>query len=216
MATTSALGTYPIPTGGDTDNMATILATLVAAMEKDTLIKFANAAARDATITSPVTGMECWLTAEGYHTFYDGSVWRPRPGTELFSGGATFTGPGSVTTAGTSATYTSALSLPVQPFPTRINVQFGNLITVTSGGSDQVDVELMATINGTLSVLRRFRCFGDGSTGSGAYASPVPLAASATVSVYGQLVKDTGTNTARLSNYADSSIEYLDVQQFAA
>ena len=38
-------------------------------------MRFASATERNATITSPVAGMEAWLEAEGLKTTYDGSAW---------------------------------------------------------------------------------------------------------------------------------------------
>ncbi|MGW6946199.1 hypothetical protein ACWGHD_04650 [Streptomyces xanthophaeus] len=54
---------------------AQTLATNLAAMAGQTVMRFANAAARAAAITSPVAGMVAYLVSEKRITYYDGSQW---------------------------------------------------------------------------------------------------------------------------------------------
>ncbi|WP_411102433.1 hypothetical protein [Streptomyces sp. cmx-4-9] len=54
---------------------AQTLATNLAAMAGQTVMRFANAAARAAAITSPVAGMVAYLVTEKRLTYYDGTQW---------------------------------------------------------------------------------------------------------------------------------------------
>ncbi|MYT26668.1 hypothetical protein GTW69_41485 [Streptomyces sp. SID7760] len=54
---------------------AQVLAQGLATMAGQTNMRFANAAARAAALTSPVAGMRAWLAAEKLWTYYDGSQW---------------------------------------------------------------------------------------------------------------------------------------------
>lgn len=49
-----------------------------------TLVPFANAAARDSAITVPVVGMVCWLTDTNTLWYYRGTAWRQVPGQTLY------------------------------------------------------------------------------------------------------------------------------------
>lgn len=40
-----------------------------------TLMRFADAAARNATLTSPVAGMQAWLADQKIYTYYTGAAW---------------------------------------------------------------------------------------------------------------------------------------------
>src|SRR5262245_38149282 len=51
-----------------------------------TVTPFANAAARDAAITTPKTGMVCWLTDHAALFVYDGTAWRTLPRGRLAAG----------------------------------------------------------------------------------------------------------------------------------
>lgn len=54
---------------------AQTLATNLAAMAGQVNMRFTNAAARAAALTSPVAGMRAWLATEKLWTYYDGSAW---------------------------------------------------------------------------------------------------------------------------------------------
>ncbi|MGW7327471.1 hypothetical protein ACWGIU_02350 [Streptomyces sp. NPDC054840] len=54
---------------------AQTLATNLALMAGQTVMRFTNAAARAAAITSPVAGMHAYLVTEKRLTYYDGTAW---------------------------------------------------------------------------------------------------------------------------------------------
>ncbi|MFH9798113.1 hypothetical protein [Streptomyces virginiae] len=54
---------------------AQTLATNLAAVVGQSNMRFTNAAARAAALTSPVAGMRAWLATEKLWTYYDGSAW---------------------------------------------------------------------------------------------------------------------------------------------
>jgi hypothetical protein len=63
-----------IPALTDAPNAAT-LGNGLAAIVPQSVMRFASASARNATITSPVAGMQAWLTTEKLMTMYDGTSW---------------------------------------------------------------------------------------------------------------------------------------------
>lgn len=70
MATSPILG-YPLPNSGGTDQVPADLLTLTTALEKNQVMPFASASARDAKISSPSGGMVAWLTSPGKFVYYD-------------------------------------------------------------------------------------------------------------------------------------------------
>lgn len=74
MATDDYGQSITIPALTDTPNIATI-GTSMNALVPRTVMRFASASARNATITSPVEGMQAWLQDVNWLTLYDGSAW---------------------------------------------------------------------------------------------------------------------------------------------
>ncbi|KFF96218.1 hypothetical protein IQ62_37480 [Streptomyces scabiei] len=66
---------YPQPT--DTANLPLHLQSLAEVVDGRTVMRFGNAAARDAAITTPAPGMVAWLSTPGQLTHYTGSLWAP-------------------------------------------------------------------------------------------------------------------------------------------
>jgi hypothetical protein len=58
----------------DPPNAQTLATNLAAAVGQSNM-RFTNAAARAAALTSPVAGMRAWLATEKLWTYYDGSAW---------------------------------------------------------------------------------------------------------------------------------------------
>jgi hypothetical protein len=56
----------------------TVFAFDIIDRENSQVAVFLNAAARDAAITAPAAGMQCYLTTEGYFTDYQGGSWQQR------------------------------------------------------------------------------------------------------------------------------------------
>lgn len=77
MSRTSALGQFTLlPTLADTADITSVGTTMADRIEKYVMMRFANAAARDAVITVPEQGMQAFLTTPNVMTFYDGTAWR--------------------------------------------------------------------------------------------------------------------------------------------
>jgi hypothetical protein len=73
-----------------------------------TNMRFANAAARDAVLTAPVEGQQCWLQDINQWSYYDGSAWAPMTPFRI----ATV----SLVLAGTGVTVSSAFTWPTSRF----------------------------------------------------------------------------------------------------
>lgn len=74
MATDSYGQDITIPALTDTPSIATI-GTAMDETVGQTVMRFASASERNATITSPVAGMQAWLDTEKLWTGYDGTQW---------------------------------------------------------------------------------------------------------------------------------------------
>lgn len=75
MSTTDAYGQgIQVAALTDAPN-AQVLAQGLAAAVGQSNMRFTNAAARAAALTSPVAGMRAWLATEKLWTYYDGSAW---------------------------------------------------------------------------------------------------------------------------------------------
>lgn len=74
MATDDYGQSITIPALTDTPNVATI-GTSMNSMVGRTILRFASASSRNATITSPVEGMLAWLQDVNWLTLYDGTAW---------------------------------------------------------------------------------------------------------------------------------------------
>ncbi|MPY64882.1 hypothetical protein [Streptomyces spongiae] len=66
---------YPQPT--DTANLPLHFQSMAEAIDSRTILRYANAAARDTAITTPAAGMVAWLSSPGQLTHYTGTVWAP-------------------------------------------------------------------------------------------------------------------------------------------
>ncbi|QFQ97807.1 hypothetical protein F9278_18030 [Streptomyces phaeolivaceus] len=69
------LGGLPYPQPTDTANLPLHLQSLAEGIDGRTVLRYATAAERDATITTPATGMVAWLTSPGTLSYYTGSAW---------------------------------------------------------------------------------------------------------------------------------------------
>ncbi|GGP56090.1 hypothetical protein [Streptomyces abikoensis] len=77
MPTTDAYGQgVQIAALTDAPNMATAAFNLADPIVQRTIMRFASASARNATLTSPVEGMTTWLQDVNTLEIYDGSGWR--------------------------------------------------------------------------------------------------------------------------------------------
>jgi hypothetical protein len=74
MATNGYGFTYPL--GDDQADGSGAMKALADSIGPYSTMRFANASARDAFLTSPVEGMQAWLNDVNYLTFYDGSTWQ--------------------------------------------------------------------------------------------------------------------------------------------
>ncbi|MFC7217087.1 hypothetical protein ACFQLX_02700 [Streptomyces polyrhachis] len=75
MATYTPLSSLPYPAPADVADLPAHLKALADAADGRTVLRFADAAARDAKITAPVSGMVAWLTTSALLTIYDGNAW---------------------------------------------------------------------------------------------------------------------------------------------
>lgn len=64
-----------IPSLSAVPNVPSDMLAFGTAVEKQIIMSFATAVARDAAVTSPVTGMQAWLTTPKQLTMYDGTSW---------------------------------------------------------------------------------------------------------------------------------------------
>jgi hypothetical protein len=135
VATNSPYGNYPVPTGGDSNDVPAALSNFIKSAEADFIGRFANAADRDAKIASAisagVTGLPrrgniCWLNSPGRHYSYDGTQWKPLvPITEYVGGviiGTTYDGVSPIIRQEFSSVVTTSsaggfATIFPQPFP---------------------------------------------------------------------------------------------------
>lgn len=129
MAATS-IAALPYPALTDTPNGAAQIQSLAQAVDTVVIPRFATTAARDAAITSPVAGQECWTTTPATFWHYSGTAWVPRAqrGTTAvaLSGVAAVTG-----------TVTYGYAFPVAPTI--------NLVSLTIGSSTDSGVNPTTT-----------------------------------------------------------------------
>lgn len=200
MATTSPMLSLPLPTSTDTDQVPADLLTLSTAAEKFMVGRFPSAAARTALIPSPIRGMVSWVDADGYPTYYDGAIWRPFSGQRV---APIYSGPlVAALNTGVGSTYgwTTVVTLPSVPFPTRVRVSFSCYVTFATPG-DQSDVAVYR--NG--STLYRTRIAISGTSTGGAFEFDV--AASTVTTLQGILIKTLGSGNA--NTITDPSLCWL-------
>lgn len=75
MALLTPLGSLPYPQPADAANIPVHIQSLAEAVDGRTVLRFADAATRDAKVTAPVAGMLCWLGTPKQYWYYTGSVW---------------------------------------------------------------------------------------------------------------------------------------------
>lgn len=71
----TTLQSFPTPNLSDPPNGPSQILTFGNAIEKQTVMLFATAVARDAAITAPTNGEYVWLTTTKQLTMYDGAAW---------------------------------------------------------------------------------------------------------------------------------------------
>jgi hypothetical protein len=77
MSQLTPLGNLPYPQPTDVADIPTHIQSLAEAIDGRTVLRFADAATRDAKVTAPVAGMVAWLTTPGKLYYYTGSYWAP-------------------------------------------------------------------------------------------------------------------------------------------
>jgi hypothetical protein len=74
------IAALPYPALTDSPNGPAQIQALATAVDSQVVPRFATTAARDAAITAPVAGMECWTTTPATHWYYSGTAWIVRGG----------------------------------------------------------------------------------------------------------------------------------------
>jgi hypothetical protein len=77
MALLTPLGNLPYPQPTDAANVPLHIQSLAESIDGRTVLRFADAATREARITAPVAGMLVWLNNPGRYFHYSGSQWQP-------------------------------------------------------------------------------------------------------------------------------------------
>lgn len=203
MATTPILG-LPLPNSSSTDQVPADLLTLMTAAEKFFVGSFADASTRAALITSPTAGILSYNLGTARYEYYDGSIWRPIPGTLIETAVGTVSAV-TVTNPGDVSGFTSTITPATQLFPTRHEIDFGCL--VTAAGVEQVSVALYKT--GVAIQQRQLNGSGDKY---GHHTEDV--AASASAPWQGALIKQSGTTVATASTSGNYS--FVKVRVYAA
>lgn len=75
MTATSAVNAIQYPDLTDTKDLVAQFATMQTNINTSVVPRFANASARAAAITSPITGQLAYLTTEKILTYYNGTAW---------------------------------------------------------------------------------------------------------------------------------------------
>ncbi|PVC73461.1 hypothetical protein [Streptomyces sp. CS081A] len=73
---TTPIGGAPYPAGPDSDNVPADLMELAVWASTRVVMRFADAAARDAALTAPEAGMVAWLATPGSLTIRTATAWR--------------------------------------------------------------------------------------------------------------------------------------------
>ncbi len=200
MATSSPILALPLPTSTDADQVPADLLTLMTAAEKFFGGRFASSAARSALIPSPVRGMVSWVDADGYATYYDGTIWRPFSGQRVAPVYSATMVAALNTGVGSTGGWTTILSLPSVPFPTRVRIEYQTYVTFATPG-DQSDAAVY--VNG--STYKRSRIQTGGTTVGGAFS--LDIATSTATTLQGILIKALGSGNA--NTITDTSLCWL-------
>ncbi|MGW6362096.1 hypothetical protein ACWFR5_44755 [Streptomyces sp. NPDC055092] len=75
MSLLTSLGGLPYPQPSDAANIPQHLQSLAEAVDGRTVLRFADAASRDAKVVAPVAGMLAFLTTPKQFTYYTGTAW---------------------------------------------------------------------------------------------------------------------------------------------
>ncbi|MEU6573299.1 hypothetical protein [Streptomyces sp. NPDC046805] len=78
------LSSLPYPQATDPADLPAHLKALADALDGRTVLRFADAAARDAKVTAPVAGMLAWIGTPGRLMYYTGSAWVPAAPTPAY------------------------------------------------------------------------------------------------------------------------------------
>lgn len=76
MSQTTPLQSITVPASGDNPDIPANILVFMSAMEKRGVMRFTDAANRDAVVTVPENGMFAWLTTTKILTHYDGVSWK--------------------------------------------------------------------------------------------------------------------------------------------
>lgn len=209
MATTSPLLAVPLPVSTDTDQVPADLMTAFSFAEKFSVGRFPSVAARSAAIPSPVAGMVSYVTTDGWHTYYDGSIWRPFSGQRVGYYSPSLTGTQTVVNPGDVLGFTNGVNLTTLAYPTRVEMSWSCYIQGGIFSTDNVDIGVSR--NGAGALFRQRIIGGSGST-TAAQAS-FDVAASTVTALQGMMVKANGTNP--MACVADPSLTWLQVTVLA-
>lgn len=132
MATTpTPITGVPIPTATSTDQVPADLLTAFTAAEKQFVMRFASAAARDAAIPSPVKGMTAWLDSPGVFSEYLATGWKNRYTTGVQMWGMSWP---SVTVDGINGILTNTLTVNPNVGPYKLSVSIGMQTALAGSG----------------------------------------------------------------------------------
>lgn len=74
------IAALPYPALTDSPNGPSQVQALANAVDTQVVPRFSTTTTRDAAITAPVAGMECWTTTPATHWYYSGTAWIVRGG----------------------------------------------------------------------------------------------------------------------------------------
>ncbi|MEV5606821.1 hypothetical protein [Streptomyces sp. NPDC052225] len=75
MSQLTPLGGLPYPQPADAANIPLHVQSLAEAVDGRTVLRFSDAASRDAKVVAPVAGMLAWLSTPKQYTYYTGTLW---------------------------------------------------------------------------------------------------------------------------------------------
>jgi hypothetical protein len=198
VATSSPILALPTPTAPDSDAVDVAFANFAAAAEKFMVGRFASVAQRTALIPTPIRGMESWVDADGYGTYFDGTIWRPHSGQLLQRLNDTVApqnigiGPGQIIGA------TLGVTLPAYAFPISIDIFMSCYMEQAATDTTEMDL----TYDGT--TLQATRHQGSGSTGLSTSFEP-----NYTVSHTIQMIMGRISGTSNLVIYGDGRLVWV-------
>ncbi|GAA3770608.1 hypothetical protein [Streptomyces chiangmaiensis] len=122
------ISNLPYPQASDPADLPAHLKALADAMDARAVLRFADAAARDAKVTAPVAGMLAWIGTPGRLMYYTGTAWVPAAPSPVYKinvdAGDT-----------TSATYVETLNNAVgDPMNASFTAPASGQVLITVGG----------------------------------------------------------------------------------